>query len=487
MTPYKLSLIDSEATYLSHLDELESLAANNHIASAGYQFGYGSIPVTVAQASSHIHRCAALHTWTISDTTSNIVAASDQIQSWAQTNTITIPLSTPLPVTVAQLLHIESANTDFVKAVGYNGNDPHFTITDSAATISANIDRLSNPAIIANGRTDKYSSITATDNQFVLVSRAQATSDAAALSVLTTPWAISVGDANRRDFNGDHTADILFRNNSTGDTGFYAMSNGVNTGWQRLGTGTSTAYTVATGDFNGDGTPISCSATTRPGTWVSIRWAARRRARSASSAAYGVVGAGDFYGTGTADILFRNNATGDIGFEQMSNGSVTAWHALGGSSSAYAVVGGSATSTATAPADILFRNNATGDMGFEQMGNGAVTAWHALGGSSTAYTVVGHRRLHRQRHLGHSVPQRRTGDVGFYQMSNGALQGWHDIGLSSTAYSVATVGDYNGDGTSDILFRNASTGDVGFYQMSNGALQGWHDIGLPSTAYNVQA
>jgi hypothetical protein len=29
---------------------------------------------------------------------------------------------------------------------------------------------------------------------------------------------------------------------------------------------------------------------------------------------------GDFYGNGSADILFRNNATGDIGFYPIHNG-----------------------------------------------------------------------------------------------------------------------------------------------------------------------
>jgi hypothetical protein len=45
------------------------------------------------------------------------------------------------------------------------------------------------------------------------------------------------------DYNGDNTADILFRNNTAGDTGFYEMVNGVNTGWHDIGA-TSTAYKV---------------------------------------------------------------------------------------------------------------------------------------------------------------------------------------------------------------------------------------------------
>jgi hypothetical protein len=38
-------------------------------------------------------------------------------------------------------------------------------------------------------------------------------------------------------------SDILFRNITTGDTGFYAISNGANTGWHDVGA-SSTAYHV---------------------------------------------------------------------------------------------------------------------------------------------------------------------------------------------------------------------------------------------------
>ena len=71
------------------------------------------------------------------------------------------------------------------------------------------------------------------------------------------------------------TDDILYRNNATGDTGFYAIHNGANTGWVDIG---------------------------------------------ASSTAYSVVGVGDLTGNGTDDVLFRNNATGDTGFYAIFNG-----------------------------------------------------------------------------------------------------------------------------------------------------------------------
>ena len=45
----------------------------------------------------------------------------------------------------------------------------------------------------------------------------------------------------------------------------------------------------------------------------------------------------DYYGTGTSDILFRNNSTGDTWYAAMSNGGFAGWHQVGGSDTTYGV------------------------------------------------------------------------------------------------------------------------------------------------------
>ena len=244
------------------------------------------------------------------------------------------------------------------------------------------------------------------------------------------------------NFNGDTYSDILYRNDATGDTGFYEIVNGANTGWSPFG---------------------------------------------ASSTAYGIVGVGDFTGSGTDDILFRDNTTGgDTGFYEIVNGANTGWVDIGATSTAYSVVGiGDFTGSGTD--DILFRDNATGgDTGFYLMSNGANTGWQDIGATSTAYSVVGVGDFTGSGTDDILFRDNATsGDTGFYEMVNGINTGWDDIGASSTAYTVVATGDYTGDGTSDILFRNAATGDTGFYAISNGVNTGWHDIGVSSTAYHV--
>jgi hypothetical protein len=293
------------------------------------------------------------------------------------------------------------------------------------------------------------------------------------------------------DFVPSGASDILFRNDATGDTGFYQIENGTLQQWRGLGA-SAPAYSVAgIGDFNGDGTSdilfrnnssgdtgyyrVNSDGTL--GGWQGI---------ANSSTAYRVVGVGDFNGDRISDILFRNDATGDTGIYQLSSsGTLDGWRGLGASSPAYTVVGvGDFTGDGTS--DILFRGTANGDIGFFAISNASNAGWHSLGGASTAYAVVGTGDYNGDGTSDILFRNNTSGDTGFYAIVGGMNTGWQGLGATSPAYSVVGSGDYNGDGTSDILFRNNNSGgDLGYFAMSNGANTGWHALGGSSTAYHV--
>jgi len=289
------------------------------------------------------------------------------------------------------------------------------------------------------------------------------------------------------DFYASGTSDVLFRNDAVGDTGFYAISNGVNTGWHDLGP-SSTAYSiVGTGDFYNTGTEdiLFRSASTgdtgfyQMSNGVNAGW----HDIGPSSTAYSVVGVGDFTGNGTDDILYRDNSSGDTGFYEIVNGVNTGWVGIGASSTAYSVVG-TGDFTGSGTDDILYRDSSSGDTGFYEIVNGVKTGWFDVGATSTAYSVVGTGDFLGNGSDDILFRNNTTGDTGFYAVNNGIVS-WHDIGPSSTAYTVVATGDYLGPGTSDIMFRNNTSGDTGFYAISNGVNIGWHDIGVSSTAYHV--
>jgi hypothetical protein len=307
-------------------------------------------------------------------------------------------------------------------------------------------------------------------------------------AVQFTDKTISLRTAAAADFNNSNTSDVLWRDDSTGDTGFYQIGNGVSSGWTDIGA-SSTAYTVVgVGDFVGYGASdvlFRSSATGDTGFYDIVDGAFQDwQDIGASSTAYAVVGVGDFYANGTDDVLYRDNSTGDTGFYKIVNGAYTGWVDVGPSSTAYSVVGvGDFMGNGTD--DILYRDNTTGDTGFYNIVNGANTGWVDVGPSSTAYSVVGVGDFMGNGTDDILYRDNTTGDTGFYDIINGVNTGWHDIGASSTAYSVVAVGDYLGNGTDAVLLRDNTTGDTGFYAISNGVNAGWHDIGSSSTAYHV--
>src|SRR5262249_5954816 len=92
----------------------------------------------------------------------------------------------------------------------------------------------------------------------------------------------------KTDFNHDTFSEILWHNNSTGDTGYTDLNHGQ---------------------------------------FVSL---------GSSPANYSVAGTGDFNGDGNVDILWRNNATGDTGYSDIHNNQFVS---LGGSPVSQSVVG----------------------------------------------------------------------------------------------------------------------------------------------------
>jgi hypothetical protein len=292
----------------------------------------------------------------------------------------------------------------------------------------------------------------------------------------------------RLDFNNDNVSDVLFRNNATGDFGFYQLTAQGGSTWKPLGASSSAYSVVGTGDFNGDGNAdiLFRNATTGdfgadllnsgPGvTWDPF---------GGSSPAYGVAGIGDFNGDGFSDVLFRDATTGDMGYDAANGSGGVTWQPLGGSSPAYSVVS-VGDFNGDGRSDILFRDNATGDMGYDALNAGGTSAtWTPLGASSTDYSVVGVGYFNADGVSDVLFRDSATGDFGYDDVSSGTAV-WHDLGASNATYQVAAIGDFNADGISDVLFRNASTGDIGYDAIAGNGSFTWHRLPAASTAYSV--
>jgi uncharacterized delta-60 repeat protein len=274
------------------------------------------------------------------------------------------------------------------------------------------------------------------------------------------------------DPNADNFNDILFRNNSTGDTGYTDIHNNV---FHSLG-GSPVAYSVVgAGDYNGDGfSDILFRNNSTGDTGYTDIHNNVFHSLGGSPAAWSVVGSGDYNGDNFSDILFRNNSTGDTGYTDLHN---NVFQSLGGSPATWSVVGSGDYNDDTF-SDILFRNNATGDTGYTDLHN---NVFHSLGGSPTAWSVVGSGDYNGDGFSDILFRNNSTGDTGYTDLHNNVF---HSLGGSPTAYSVVGSGDYNGDGFSDLLFRNNSTGDTGYTDVHNNV---FHNLGDSPAAYLVMA
>jgi ELWxxDGT repeat protein len=354
-------------------------------------------------------------------------------------------------------------------------NSPDFTVYNGVVLFNGHDFNTNHSELWVTDGTAAGTHIIATPNDFGLPN-----------SVLGPDF--TIGTAPPADnFNSNNTSDILFRNSSSGDTWFEAMSNGGSNGWNQIG-GSDTHYSVVgVGDCYGTGTSDILFRNSSSGdTWfeaMSNGAFAGWHEIGGSNTSYTAYGAGDFYGNGVDDPLFRNTSTGDTWFESLSNGASTGWQQVGGSDTHYAIVG-MGDFNGNDYTDILFRNNSSGDTWFEAMSNGKFAGWQEIGGSDTHYSVVGVGDFYGNGESDILFRNNTTGDTWFESMSNGVATGWHQVGGSDTTYSVAGIGDYFGNNTSDILFRN-SAGDTWFEGLSNGAFAGWNQVGGSSTSYSV--
>ncbi len=287
------------------------------------------------------------------------------------------------------------------------------------------------------------------------------------------------------DMNGDFRSDILWRN-ANGALAGWLMNGGTITSGNFV---TANGAVVAPGpswsvagisDFNGDGSADVLWRNSADGTLAD--WTMNGSVISSGAAltsggvaatldaSWSVAGTGDFDGDSRADILWRNTS-GEVGEWQMngstvlSSGDVT-FNGTAVKPDATWSVAGIGDFNGDNRKDILWRNN-SGEISAWMMNGTAITSASDLtfGGSAVkpdaGWSVAG---VGDFNHDGNS-------DL-LWRNSNGSLNEWLMNGTTITSSAAVTfngsavtpdaswhvveIGDFNGDSNSDILWRNDS-------------------------------
>jgi hypothetical protein len=280
-----------------------------------------------------------------------------------------------------------------------------------------------------------------------------------------TSFFVLSNDGHFGDFDGDHMADIVWRNDN-GSVAIWQMNGGGVTAGNFLPTVTSDWHILGTGDFNADG---KTDILWQNDNGTLLDW--QMASSSALDTSFGIgtapansvlAGIGDVDHDGKSDLIWRDQSSGAVTIAPLGGTSNTI--ALGND---WQVVG-VGDYNGDGKADLMFRNAAQGvnaawlmngtSLSSTVFYSGVPNDWHVVGtgdfnGDGTAdllwHNDNGANAVWLMDLAGH------VAQAGFF---SGVSSDWHVVG----------TGDFNGDHADDVIWRN-DTGATAIWQM-HGAL-----------------
>ncbi|MCP5195964.1 MAG: VCBS repeat-containing protein [Gammaproteobacteria bacterium] len=294
-----------------------------------------------------------------------------------------------------------------------------------------------------------------------------------AVFLSTATVASTAGDALilSGDYNGDGKADLVWRNQSTGQVygmlldGFSIQQQGLfyqepNTAWR----------IVQNGDLDGDGQDELIWWNAQTGQVYRMPMSGLGIAGGAlvyqeTNTAWRVVAVGDLNGDGRDDLIWWNDQTGQVYGMLMQGATITAQGLIYQEANTAWRILAARDFTGDGKADLLWRNQSTGQVYLMPM-NGLSIAGGAMvyQEANLAWSIVATGDLDGDQRTDLVWWNDQTGQV-YGMLMNGAVIAAQGLVYqeTNTAWRIVASGDYTGDGKADLLWRNGTTGQV--YEM----------------------
>lgn len=244
------------------------------------------------------------------------------------------------------------------------------------------------------------------------------------------------------DLNGDGRADLIWRNQVSGENSVWFLNAVTVTGGGAMNAVSDTNWVIGgTGDFNADGKSDLLWRHAPSGSNVvwfmnGAAYVSQAAIPSQTDPAWSIGGVGDADGDGDADIFWRNGTSGANAVWLMNGTSLANAAEIPAVTDLTWEIAGSADLDGNGTADLILWNSF----------NGSVAAWFMNGATRTGMAFVGQ--------------------------------------VSDTSWHVAAVGDFTGDGDADIVWQH-SGGSTALWALSNGAAVGGGFIGLAPNPWQI--
>jgi hypothetical protein len=272
--------------------------------------------------------------------------------------------------------------------------------------------------------------------------------------------------ARAGDFDGNGRSDLIWRNETTGQTAIWLMngttfSSGVivmnNAAWRP----------ALLGDFNGDGKSDIVwrnDATGQSSVWLMSGTQIIGSATLVTDPAWRPTHVGDFDGNGSQDLVWYNAVTGRTSIWLMNGKSMASGGSVAFDGGPGWMVTHAVDVDGDGKADLIARNEVSGATGIWRMnGLSALSAagvmWDRAWRATTTADFNGDGKADLVWR------NETTGATAVWLMDGTGIVAGATL-MSSKDWRAVQTGDFDGDGRSDIVWRNRTTGQTAMWLMN---------------------